>query len=109
MQRVFQLADVARPGILHQRGKAFFTEPQLRPAQTAGIERQEVVSQHGNVLAPLAQRRQGDGGHVKAVEEIFTKAAFTDRMGQVDVRGGNDPHIDLHRAAGAHAGDFTFL
>ena len=32
MQRVFQLADVARPGILHQRGKAFFTEPQLRPA-----------------------------------------------------------------------------
>ena len=44
-------------------------------AAAAEIPLEEVIHQHRDVLAPLAQRRQRDRQHVQAVEQVFAELA----------------------------------
>jgi hypothetical protein len=57
----------------------------------------EVLDQHGNVVAPLPQRRHRNGKHVKAVPKVFAKQAAVHLLSQVSVRRCNDADVDFDR------------
>jgi hypothetical protein len=54
---------------------------------------QEVARQHGDVLAPLAQRRQAQADDVEAVEQVLAEHALAHPLFQVLVRGGDHAHV----------------
>ena len=64
---VFQLADVARPGVDQQPRQAARMQAPVRAPQAAREALPKVVGQSRNVLRPLAQGRQGNGEDVEAV------------------------------------------
>ena len=63
----------------------------------------------GNVLAPIAERRNRDRKDVEAIVQVATEAALTDFLGQVTVGRGDDPHVDVDRARAAQPLDLAFL
>ena len=109
MQGVFQLANIARPGVLHQPCQRLRGQTTSRAAQAAGVEREKMVRQYGNILATLAQRRQRDEGDIQAIVEVFAETTLADGLHQVHVGGGDHPHVHLNGLARADAGDFALL
>ena len=98
-----QLADVARPAVLHQRferfgGKIvhFFV---IFPRKLA----QKILRQQQNVPRPLAQWRQPDFDDFQSKVKVFTKCAGLDPLLQVFVRGGDQPHVSRQRFVGTDA------
>ena len=53
-----------------------------------------MADQQGNVLRPVAQRRQRDLQHLQAVIEILAETLGGDFGFQVAIGGGDDAHID---------------
>src|SRR3954468_6964264 len=75
LDRVLELADVARPVIRHdpaERGVADRADPRVGLRRELG---DEVRAQPGDVLAALAQRRQLDREHVEPEEQILAEPA----------------------------------
>src|ERR1700694_1841237 len=62
-----------------------------------------------DVLGPLPQRRRAHGQDVQPEIEILAKTGVFDRLRQVPVRGGGDPHRDLTDARGADGLDLAGL
>ena len=69
VQRIVQLADVARPVVLHERLHDLAVEGGEIPDAGIGIE--EVLDEQGDVLLALAQGGQVDRDDVDAVEEVL--------------------------------------
>jgi len=61
-----------------------------------------VVDERRDVLRPGPQRRERDGDHVEAVEEVLAEALRRHALAQVAVRRGDHPHVHL---ALAHVAD----
>src|SRR5207302_3529450 len=57
--------------------------------------RQEMIHQQGNILCAAAQWWQINGNDVQTVIKVFAKASFAHLRLQLDIRGGNDSHVDL--------------
>src|SRR5207249_3142235 len=95
--RVIQLADVARPRMIEQR----LQRPRLEAGDVLPVPLrvlpEEVVGERGDVLAPLAKRRQLNLDRVQPEEQVLAEAARRDLFGEVRVRRRDDPHIDLAR------------
>jgi hypothetical protein len=68
-----------------------------------------MARQLDDILAALAQRRQADGDHVQAIEQILAELALADRLAQVAMGGGDDAHIGLDGNPAAHGGEFALL
>ena len=95
LDRVFQLADVPRPGVpqegLHRvRGDLGDRRALLRAMLLEEMHRQE-----RDVLGPLAQRGQVDPDHVEPVEQVGAEPALLDLVFEDLVRGRDDPDVDL--------------
>ena len=75
---VLQLADVARPRVVHEAVERAARRLQARPAVLRAVEAEEVVDEERNVLAPSAQGRRGDRDDVEAVEEVLAEAPRAD-------------------------------
>ena len=60
-----------------------------------------MADQVGDVLDPLAQRRQTQRHDVEAEEQILAEQALLDQDAQVLVGGGDDAHVGLDRRAAA--------
>ena len=97
MDHVLELADVAGPVVLLEpcgvrlcQGGRLYSQP-LRHFRD-GMCRQE-----RDVVGSGTKRRQREWEHVQPVEQILAEPARADRFGQVLVRGGNDPNVDLAR------------
>ena len=75
LDRVIELADVARPRVIEQR----LQRRRLEAAEVLPIALrvlpQEVRRQRRDVLAPLAQRRQLDFDRVQAEQQILTETS----------------------------------
>jgi hypothetical protein len=56
LDHVAQLADIARPVIALQRDDRVGSDLGRRHAAFAGVMRNEMLDQHGDVLAPVGQR-----------------------------------------------------
>src|SRR5262249_14401834 len=74
-----------------------------------GVPLHEVFGQRQDLLLTLAQRRKRDLDDVQAIVEILAEPARRDRLLQILVRRGEDPHVDLHDGAAAHARELPIL
>ena len=63
----------------------------------------EVLDEHRDVVAALAQRRDADRDHVEAVVQVLLEAAVGDHLLQVAVGGGDDADVHALRALGRRA------
>src|SRR6266852_352226 len=52
-----------------------------------------MTREHGNVLAPVAERGEGKGNDVQPIIQIFAKCAFVHCLAQVPVGRGQDTHV----------------
>ena len=97
LDRVLQLADVARPGVLQQRLHRLGVDLGDRRGAHRRELFEEVHRQQRDVLGPVAERRQVDPDHVQAVEEVGAEPAHLDLVLQPLVARGDDPDVDLDR------------
>ena len=75
LDRVLQLAHVARPGVGGERVAAPPGEKRIgRRLIDCAKLREEVLGQHRHVLRPLAQRRDVDLHHVQPPVEVLAEA-----------------------------------
>ncbi len=68
-----------------------------------------MADQHRDVLAPFAQRRQMQGKHVQAVEQVAAKFFFFDRAHQIAIGGGDQPRVHPDRFRSSQAFEFLVL
>jgi hypothetical protein len=73
-----QLADVAGPEVILERLACGPIEPGLRAPVLVRVSSQVMRGERGDILAPLAQRRQVDDDRVQPVEQVFPEAARSD-------------------------------
>ena len=94
LDHIPQFAHIPRPRISLEAGHGFRGQVHHGFRYLAADFRQEMAHHLGNVIAPLAQRRHGDGNDIEPVIEILPERPFPDCRLQVAVRGRNHPDID---------------
>src|SRR6266849_1325061 len=102
LDRVLQLAHVARPWIAKEPGHRRRAQAEAA-AQALGGATEEVLGEERNVLAALAQRGQRDRDHVEAIEEVFPEAALANQLLEVAIGRRDDPHVHRDRLGRAAA------
>src|SRR5204863_9583669 len=103
LDAVLQLADVARPVIVVQRGAGVVGHAQAGAVQLVREARERKVRERANVLPALAKRRDRDREDVDAEEEVFAERAALDRFFDVAVRRADHAHVDIDRRRAADA------
>ena len=106
--QVFQLADVARPGICLQPLHRVRLQRLHGQTFRSGLG-QEVTDKGRYVLDPLAQRRQAHRNDVQAVKKIFPEESLIHKLLQVAVRCGNDSDVRPDRCLPTHRRKLAFL
>src|SRR5678815_4165983 len=110
LRRVFEfleglaLEQRAEPGLLR-----ITTTAARRDVFTARQHVDEVTDEKGNVLPPLAQRRNVNRNDVQPVEEILTESILGDLAFEILVRCREDADVYLDRLRPADARDDTVL
>ena len=103
LHHVFQLPDVARPGVGLQLFQGRGGERRgLLPAQLPGHPSGKVIGQNDHVSPPLPQGRQGQDLEGEPVQKILLEFALPGQDPQIQVGGAQDPDIHLHRPGAAH-------
>ena len=74
-------------------------------AQSLGVAHDEMLDEQGDVAAPLAHRRDGDGDHLQAKQQVLAKAAGGHLELEVAVRRRYHAHVDLDGLRRADAAD----
>src|SRR6185295_6093366 len=74
LERVAQLADVARPGMGEERFERRGSQLEARPAVLSPEASEQLLGEAGQVLPALPERGQLEGEDVQAVEEVLAKA-----------------------------------
>jgi hypothetical protein len=85
------LSNVSRPRVGGQGAQGRVVDAPALADDLPG--RQEVPDQLGDVLAPVLQRRDINGEHVQAVEEILPKPPRPQFLLQRLVRRGDDANV----------------
>ena len=107
---VFELADVAGPGVGHQPPQRVLRHRHMTRRHLLGAELlEEVLHQQRNVVAPLAQRGQLHRDHVEAIEEILAERALGDHLREIGVGRGDDADVDLDGVRVADALELALL
>src|SRR5262245_24092466 len=109
LDRVFELADIARPivgdGAIEKRGR----DSLKRLAQLAGDLCKEVADERRDVLAPLAQRRDRHRKDVEPIEEVGAEGTRADLRLQIAIRAGDHTHVGAQRARPANPLELLLL
>ena len=82
-------------------------ERRHRPAATAGVAREHVAGQLGDVLPALAERRQDDLERVEPEEQVLAELVVGDHLAEVAVGGAEDPDVDPERLVLADPADLA--
>jgi hypothetical protein len=77
--------------------------------QALGVHLQEMLGQRQHVAGAFAQGFEGQHDHLQTVEQVFAEASGAHGLGQVDVGGRDQAHVDRDRLASAQAHHFAFL
>ena len=109
LAEVFQFSNVAGPIVVQHLLGGIGTEATERSPILNRILSQQVVREHGNLIPAFAQRRQKNGDHVDAIEQILAKQSVADPFLQQFVGGAHDANIDGHIAFRAQAGKRAVL
>ena len=104
-----QFADVARPGVLLEKLHGLGRHAVHAAVEFAVHAAEEVVHQQGDVVDPLAERRNADRQHVEPVEQVLAEAAGGGQRFQVLVGGGDEADVGVDRGVAADALELLFL
>jgi hypothetical protein len=105
---MFQLADVSRPAVVHERGKSVLLDPLYFAFRLIGKFSDEMIDQHGYIFRSLAQRRQSNPDDIEAVVEILAESTLLNQLFQVTVTCRNQPRIHLLALVGSQRPHFVF-
>ena len=106
---ILELADVARPSMGQELFLRVRGEPGGLGASAQRMCRQEMLREREDVDRPIPQRRNGQVGHVKPVEEVLPKAAFSDGLREIRVGRRDEPYVDGNGAARPDAHHLALL
>src|SRR5713101_6884303 len=106
---IFEFADVAGPIVVHQELHSRGSEMAQGLGIFLAVAVEEMREQRGNIFAAVAQRRQLQMNDVEAVIEILAEAALADEGQEIDVRGGDDAHVDFDLFGAAEAHELALL
>ncbi len=98
---VAQLADVAGPVVLLERGEGGVGDFDVGAAVLLAELGEEFAGEERDVFLAIAQRRDVEGDDVEAVEEVFAEVAAGDLLFEVLVGGGDDAGVDVDGRGGA--------
>src|SRR5713101_155162 len=100
LDEVAEFAHIPRPGIaqqnLHRRVADFLAGTPVGRTEF----REKVAREGGDVLAAVAQRRNEEGNHIQAIEEVLAESAAGKLQLEVLVGGGDDADVNADRLAG---------
>src|SRR5581483_11077732 len=109
LEDVRELAHVAGPATLEERGEDERRDARRAAAEAGGDRRHEVRHEHGHVLGALAEGRDLDREDVESVEEVGAEAALLDHALERAVRRGDDAHVDGDFALATDALELALL
>ena len=109
LDRILQFANVAQPRLLLQVVHRYGRDPSDALVHGQRELADEVVDEHGDVLAAVAQRRQFDAEDVEPVKKVGAELAFLDQFFEVLVGGGDAAEVHVDDLVAANAGDFALL
>src|SRR5438552_4012610 len=109
MDGVFELTDIAAPGMAEQQPLGLRRKRPERHAVRLGIFAGKMARKGENVLWPFAQGRQLQIHDVEPVEQILAERVALYRLRKVAVRGRDDADVDFDRLAAAHPVDLALM
>src|SRR5688572_780424 len=106
---MLELANISGPAIVHQcrhRIRRYGTDILLHARRRPD---EKVMHEWRNILATVAQGRNGDNEGAKPEIQVLAKRARIHGRAQVAVRCGDDAGIHRDAPLGTHSPDFSFL
>ena len=103
LDAVLQLADVSRPQVRMQLRHGGVRQHQRLLVQIAAEPIDEVLRQHRDIGAALAQRRNRDRENGQPEVQVFPVLARRDGRLQIAIRRRDDPDVHLQRHGAADA------
>src|SRR6266704_433683 len=88
-----ELADIAGPCVAFEECKRPWSQLASRYIVLARINRQKMLQQHGDILAPLAKRRQGDLHRSDSKQQILTQYFLVRQLGGRAVGCRDEPDV----------------
>ncbi len=107
--RVFQFADIARPGVAFQDACGFFGELEQGAEFAVGDALEEVFREEAYVFLALAQGGEMNPNDVETVEEIFAEFFADDFLLEIFIGGRHNTDVGADGLVAADAGEFGFL
>ena len=96
--QITQLTNVAGEAVLTQEGLCALSQSTHRFLERKRRTHEKLLGQGNDLVASFAERRDGQGHHVKSIVEILAKLALCDRLFEVAIRRRHEP--DIHRDGG---------
>ena len=109
LEAVRQLADIARPRVFPKGLGDPVREARHREVLGAGDPNQQIIDEQIQVLHPLAQHRDADGGRGEAMEQIGAQLSGGDRFLGIAIGRCDEPHVDRALAGRADRADRVHL
>ena len=109
LEHVLELAHVSGPVVVEERLHRGRGHRRDRLAVLGRRARDERLDEEGNVLLPVAQRRQRDGDDAEAVIEVLAELSLRHEARQVRVRRRDDAHVGADRLDGADRQELALL
>ena len=109
LDRVLELADVARPVIAREHVDGRRRDPLDVLPVLDRVLREEVVGQQHDVRLPLAKRRREDREHVQPVEQVLAERAGRHQLFERPVGGRDEAHVDADAVRAAEPLDLALL
>jgi hypothetical protein len=106
VDHILKLQDVAWPVIAQENVACAGRDALNIPVALAGDLSHEVIDKEGNILAPLAKRREMNLDNVEAIVQILSELPVLHGLPQVRVRRSEDPDINVTRP---HAAEPLYL
>src|SRR2546430_3033334 len=106
---VFQLANVAGPGLALQQLNGFGLNRGLRDAQFRAVTLDEIFDQDRDILWSQPQRGNSDNHNAEAVKEVLAKKFLFDGRLQIAMGGGDNADVDGNGLFAAQTLDAFFL
>ena len=95
LEDVVELAHVAGPVVGAEARFVVRREREARRGARRRVAPEEVARQQEDVVAALAERRDGDGEDAEAEVEVAAERPASTSRGEVAVGGGDDAHVEL--------------
>jgi hypothetical protein len=106
---VLELAHIAGPVVRGEQVEGLRRQLQIRFAVLLPVLGQEVPHEQRDVVAALAERRQLDGDHVEAVEEVLPEPPLLHGLPEIPRRGGDEADVDANGLEAAQPHELAVL